>query len=127
MVDSEHEAMATEEANAAGMDLETYVAVLEQEVAHAHATAEANAAGMDLPSYIAAIHAEAGQAQEIEAAMQEELAYQQGAALYQAELDAHAQAAAQTQALQSLSPEELAHLQHVEHSHLAELQALGLV
>ena len=109
------------------MDLETYCAVLEQEVAHAHATEEANAAGMDLPSYIAAIHAEAGQAQEADAAMQEEMAYQQGAGLYDAELHAHAQAAADAQALQSLSPEELAHLEQVEHSHLAELQALGLV
>lgn len=130
----EVQALAEHEAAEAGMDLATYVAVLAEaeaaEIAHleaqggyefdaaaTHTLAEQEAAqaGMDLPTYLAALQ-EAGAAED-EQAVLEEMAYQEGLALHQAEL-------AELHGLHGLTPYEIALLQHQQ---LAQHQALGLL
>jgi hypothetical protein len=120
-------ALATQEAAAAGMDLHSYMMAIEQQqqaeqqsewwTQAALAEQEAAAAGMDLHSYAAALQAEHASQQDHELALQEQAAYLEGVALYEAELMAQ-------QA--GLSPEQYACLQGLE-AHLQQAQELGLI
>ncbi|ATQ77473.1 hypothetical protein CR152_25445 [Massilia violaceinigra] len=144
----QHQA-ATDEAAAAGMDLPTYLDVLQTHEYHltelarhqeqeqmaqlaqqheqqqlaglaqyqqqqyqALAEQEAAAAGMNLPTYAAAL-------QEIELAMLEDAAYQEGAARHEAELAQQQWAA--------MPPEVLAYLQQLHTAQHQQAQALGLL
>ena len=92
------------------------------------ATQEAAAAGMDLSTYIGAIQSEVAQAQEAELIALEELAYYEGVAQYEAELSAQALAIGVSPAELAYAQElEFAQAQELEMAQLAELEALGLI